>query len=67
MAKIRQEVLENEAKYISDTVTQLSCMEVNHKDRKAFKNKLPHIVERFIKMLDIEEAEEAIEMEKQND
>ncbi len=60
MNKTRQKVLENEAKYISDTVIQLSCMEVDHKDRKTFKDKLPHIVERYIKMLDIEEEEEAI-------
>ena len=55
----RQRVLETEAKYISDTVTQLSCMTVDHKDREAFKKKLPGIVERYIKMLDLEEKEEA--------
>lgn len=59
MSKTRQRVLENEAKYISDTVTQLSCMKVDHKDRQAFKNKLPGIVERYIRMLEIEEKEEA--------
>ena len=58
MNETRQRVLENEAKYISDTVTQLAYMKVDHKDRQAFKKKLPGIVERYIKMLEVEEEEE---------
>lgn len=56
--KTRQSVIENEAKYISDIVTQLSCMGVDHKDRASFKRKLPNIVERYITILNIEETEE---------